>query len=512
MALYYLFESATGYALFVGENVEEIAGATQKIQESITSLKRFKKIVKLTAFFPFDSSDQAFENMHATSQGQCHKDLVEFLKMNMPSTKKSKYKLAVEDSRVPNSLSEYLPKLPCVRNEMTLEVHRGIRLHFTKLVKEFDLKNLSMAQLGLAHAFSRSKVQSDVKRHDKHIIHAIALLDQLDKDINTFAMRLKEWYSWHFPELYRIISENITFAKSVKLIQNKKNLNEDMLGSLAEVVGNDDLAKEVLSAGRSSMGGDMNEVDTIQINHFTDKILNLAAYREEIANYLKSRMSEVAPNLSALIGEIVGARLISQAGGLHNLAKYPASTVQILGAEKALFRALKTKGNTPKYGLLYHSSFIGRASQGDKGKISRFLANKCSMATRIDAFYPYVTEAFGKRMRDQVEERLEYFKTGERGPPNDEVMHEVLQELKEEHPEELPKKKKKSKEPEDSEEELPKKKKKSETPKKKKSKEPEDSEEETPKKKKKSETPKKKKKSSDSEETPKQKKGKKKSK
>jgi nucleolar protein 56 len=87
-------------------------------------------------------------------------------------------------------------------------------------------------------------------------------------------------------------------------------------------------------------------------------------------------MNQVAPNVSALIGDIVGARLISKAGSLTNLSKYPASTVQILGAEKALFRALKTKGNTPKYGLIYHSSFIGRTGQKSKGRISRFLANK----------------------------------------------------------------------------------------------------------------------------------------
>ena len=82
----------------------------------------------------------------------------------------------------------------------------------------------------------------------------------------------------------------------------------------------------------------------------------------------------------------MGAKLICQAGSLTNLAKYPASTIQILGAEKALFRALKTRGNTPKYGLLYHSSFIGRAKAKDKGKISRYIANKCSLAARLDSF------------------------------------------------------------------------------------------------------------------------------
>lgn len=117
-----------------------------------------------------------------------------------------------------------------------------------------------------------------------------------------------------------------------------------------------------------------------------EKALNLYQFRTEMQSYLKDKMDNVAPNLTTLVGENVGAKLISHSGSLSNLAKYPASTVQILGAEKALFRALKTKTNTPKYGLLYNSSFIGRAIGKNKGKISRFLANKCSIAARLDNF------------------------------------------------------------------------------------------------------------------------------
>merc|ERR1712112_21366 len=111
------------------------------------------------------------------------------------------------------------------------------------------------------------------------------------------------------------------------------------------------------------------------------------------------------------IGDVVGARLISHAGSLTNLAKYPASTVQILGAEKALFRALKKKGNTPKYGLIFHSSFIGRAAAKNKGRISRFLANKCSIASRIDAFSEESTSVFGAKLKEQVENCFRYIFT-----------------------------------------------------------------------------------------------------
>lgn len=96
-------------------------------------------------------------------------------------------------------------------------------------------------------------------------------------------------------------------------------------------------------------------------------MLNSLIFRYE---YLKNRMMAIAPNLTVLVGELVGARLIAHAGTLINLAKHPASTIQILGAEKALFRALKTKKDTPKYGLIYHATLVGQASTKMKGKVS----------------------------------------------------------------------------------------------------------------------------------------------
>lgn len=122
--------------------------------------------------------------------------------------------------------------------------------------------------------------------------------------------------------------------------------------------------------------------------------------------------------------------ICEQAGSLTNLAKAPASTVQILGAEKALFRALKTKGNTPKYGLIYHSTFIGRADAKNKGRISRYLANKCSIATRIDSFSDEPSRLYGEKLRDQVEERLKFYETGAAPRRNIDVMQDVAKQLK----------------------------------------------------------------------------------
>merc|ERR1712228_981200 len=184
------------------------------------------------------------------------------------------------------------------------------------------------------------------------------------------------------------------------------------------------------------MGGmDISQVDLMNIEMFANRVVALADYRKMVSSYLQDKMGNVAPNLAALIGDVVGARLISHAGSLTNLAKYPASTVQILGAEKALFRALKKKGNTPKYGLIFHSSFIGRAAAKNKGRISRFLANKCTIASRIDCFSENATNIYGSKLKEQVEDRLKFFETGDIPKKNVDVMNEALETIKKEESE-----------------------------------------------------------------------------
>merc|ERR1712129_508437 len=199
---------------------------------------------------------------------------------------------------------------------------------------------------------------------------------------------------------------------------------------LSEACGSEEIAMEVIKAMKMSMGQDIVEMDMQNIDRFAGEVVALFTMRKTLHEYLKVKMDLVAPNLSALIGEIIGARLISPAGSLINLAKYPASTVQILGAEKALFRALKTKGNTPKYGLIFHSTFIGRAQQKNKGRISRYLANKCSIASRIDCFSDEATTIFGEKLKDQVEERLAFLTEGTTPRTNPVVMQEAIKEVR----------------------------------------------------------------------------------
>lgn len=173
-----------------------------------------------------------------------------------------------------------------------------------------------------------------------------------------------------------------------------------------------DLEEKVKEAAEVSMGTEISDEDIINITQLCDEILAINEYRTHLYDYLKTRMMAIAPNLTTLVGETVGARLIAHAGSLTNLAKHPASTVQILGAEKALFRALKTKKDTPKYGIIYHAALVGQASTKNKGKISRSLAAKASLATRVDAFGEDSTFDMGTEHRARLETRLRILEEG----------------------------------------------------------------------------------------------------
>jgi len=426
-----LFEHATGYGLFRVKEFEEIAMLQSAVEESITDISAFNSVISFQAFNPFKNAEDALANINAVSEGLCTDQLKFFLQANMPK-KAKKVTMGVLDPKLGAAVSEAIG-VKVSHVGVVPEIVRGIRLHFAKLVKGMSAEGSSKAQLGLGHAYSRCKVKFNVHKSDNMIIQSIALLDQLDKDVNTFSMRIREWYSYHFPELVKIVPDNYTFARCVKVVKNRKELTEDAIAKLEEVVMDSSKAKAIVDASKTSMGMDISQVDLMNIDMFANRVVALAEYRKELAKYLQDKMSNVAPNLATLIGDVVGARLISHAGSLTNLAKYPASTVQILGAEKALFRALKKKGNTPKYGLIFHSSFIGRAAAKNKGRISRFLANKCTIASRIDCFSEQSSTIFGTKLKEQVEDRLKFFETGAIPKKNLDVMTEAIDLLKKEN-------------------------------------------------------------------------------
>ncbi|KAG6754178.1 hypothetical protein POTOM_042189 [Populus tomentosa] len=428
MALFLLYETSSGYSLFLANGLDEIGQNTEAVRNSVLDLNRFGKAVQLTAFHPFESALDALNQCNSVSEGIMTDELRNFLELNLPKVKegkKAKFSLGVAEPKVGSHIFE-VTKIPCQSNEFVHELLRGVRLHFERFIKDLKPGDLEKAQLGLGHSYSRAKVKFNVNRVDNMVIQAIFLLDTLDKDVNSFAMRVREWYSWHFPELVKIVNDNYIYAKLAKFIDDKSKLSEDKLPALTDILGDEDKAKEVVEAAKASMGQDLSPIDLINVQQFAQRVMDLSEYRKKLHEYLITKMNDIAPNLASLIGEIVGARLISHAGSLTNLAKCPSSTLQILGAEKALFRALKTRGNTPKYGLIFHSSFIGRASARNKGRMARYLANKCSIASRIDCFSESGTTVFGEKLREQVEERLDFYDKGVAPRKNIDVMKAAI--------------------------------------------------------------------------------------
>lgn len=282
-----------------------------------------------------------------------------------------------------NKLPQF--SLNIVSDSSTSDLYRAIRNHLPSLIPGLLPQDIATMSLGLSHSLSRHKLKFSPDKVDTMIVQAIALLDDLDKELNTYAMRVKEWYGWHFPEMGRIVNDNLAYSRVIlKMGMRSSAANADLAEILPE-----EIEAAVKSAAEISMGTEITTDDLENIQALAEQVVSFTEYRSQLSNYLTARMAAIAPNLTALVGDLVGARLIAHAGSLMNLAKSPASTIQILGAEKALFRALKTKHDTPKYGLLYHASLIGQATGKNKGKIARMLATKTSLGIRVDALHDW---------------------------------------------------------------------------------------------------------------------------
>ena len=430
MPTYFLYECSLGYALFEIDGYEEISQNVNEFRASMEDYKKVSKIIKKVNFLPFKTSEEALDNTKCVNNNTISSELKAFLKENIPSKKNKDYTLLCVEKSLAQKITEEL-SLNVQVGEFIIELSRVVRTFQDKYLKISD-HDIVKSQLGLGHSYSRMKCMFDVNRQDKPIIQAIALIDILDKDINNFSMRVKEWFGWHFPELAKIVKDNYLYIRLVKVIKERKNLieNKDELKTqIDDITMDPEMTKQIVDSALMSMGSEISEGDLLNIKLFTAKVESLVRYRENLANYLKEKMKKLAPNTSALVGEVVAARLVSHSGSLSSLAKYPASTIQILGAEKALFRALKTRSKTPKYGLLYNSSFIGKAKAKNKGKISRYLANKLAMCARIDYFSNDRFDEYGNELKKQIEERQVYLDSGAKPRKNIDVMKVVSEKI-----------------------------------------------------------------------------------
>lgn len=402
--MFVLYETPAGYAIFKLLDEKKLQQIDNLYLEFETP-ERANKVVKLKHFEKFADTTEALSAATAAVEGKVSKSLKKTLKKLVSDDVQNQ--LLVADAKLGSAIKDKL-SLQCVSNTAVQELMRCIRSQSESLLSGLPKKEMTAMALGLAHSLSRYKLKFSPDKIDTMIVQAQCLLDDLDKELNNYMMRAREWYGWHFPELGKILTDNIAFIKTIKLVGTRDNMATTDLSDILP----EELEEKVKEAAEISMGTEISEEDIINIQNLCDEILSINEYRTHLYDYLKTRMMAMAPNLTVLVGETIGARLIAHAGSLVNLAKHPASTVQILGAEKALFRALKTKKDTPKYGLIFHASLIGSASAKNKGKISRSLAAKASLATRVDAFGEDVSMELGTEHRAKLEMRLRLLEEG----------------------------------------------------------------------------------------------------
>jgi len=414
-----LFDSPAGHCLFKVMD-SGLLKKPEDIWDAFTSAESAKKAVKLKAFHKFEDTAEAVQSATAIVEGKLSAGMKKFLKKSIVS-KELQDTLAVADAKLGGAIKEKLG-IPCVFDEATNQLTRGLRNQIENLVEAASASEMKSMAIGLAHSLSRYKLKFSPDKVDTMIVQAIGLLDDLDKELNTYAMRLREWYGWHFPELGKIVPDHQMYAKALmKMGVRTQCKSLDFSDILPEEV-----ELEMKDAAEISMGTEVSEDDIANILQLCDQVVSLSEYRAQLWDYLRNRMQAIAPNLTTVVGELVGARLIAHAGSLMNLAKQPASTVQILGAEKALFRALKTKHDTPKYGLIYHASLVGQAEPKHKGKISRVLAAKCALSIRVDALGDTSEPTVGYEGRLKVEERLRQLQ-GKAPLPKEEVKLAIKQ-------------------------------------------------------------------------------------
>jgi len=252
---------------------------------------------------------------------------------------------------------------------------------------------------------SKLRIQESVAKRDLHAVQAIRTVDDLDRIINILMARLREWFSLHFPELDKLVDDHRIYAKLVANLGHRSEFTEE---KLKEIVRSAEKAKEIAKKAEESIGAEITEDDINSLKSLAKHILNLYELRDTLEKHTKSIVSLIAPNTSALIGPILTARLLSLAGGLEKLARLPASTIQVLGAEKALFRALRTGTKPPKHGVIFQHPLVHRSPRWQRGKIARALAGKIAIAARIDAFRG---DYAGEELKRKLEERIKEIKT-----------------------------------------------------------------------------------------------------
>jgi len=218
--------------------------------------------------------------------------------------------------------------------------------------------------------------------------------------INSMGSRMREWYGLHFPELDNLI-DSVNGYSQIVLAGKRENISKENF----ENAGFPESKVEMLSLVKEkSRGGDITEKNLGIVQTLAKQILDLFELRKTIEEHIEEQMAAELPNITAVLGAAVGARILAHAGSLKRLSSMPASTIQILGAEKALFRSLKTGANPPKHGILFQHAIVHAAPKWQRGKIARAVAGKAAIAARVDVYGAGLNQTLLDKLNIRVQE------------------------------------------------------------------------------------------------------------
>ncbi|MDR4491026.1 MAG: hypothetical protein R2685_09020 [Candidatus Nitrosocosmicus sp.] len=270
-------------------------------------------------------------------------------------------------------------------------------------------KSLVAELRNFALEWSSLKIQEASQQLDLHISQSINGLDEIDKILNTVGTRMREWYGLHFPELDNLLQNIVTFAQIVSQAGRRENITKEFLTTLDIPDNRIDI---IIQTSLRSKGGKITDENLVILQSLATQVISLNQIRKTLEQHVESTMEEVAPNLRELLTASVGARLIAKAGSLKRLASLSSSTIQILGAEKALFRTLKTGANPPKHGLLFQHPVIHSAPKWQRGKLARAISAKAAIAARVDLFNhnPQTTSLLTTKLNNRIVEIQEKYK------------------------------------------------------------------------------------------------------
>ena len=306
-------------------------------------------------------------------------------------------------------ISELIIKLDSLES---LEIYSSNKYLVDSLNNDFQIEHIDfygatqvikeqLSELAVKNDFIKNKSEYGVFSHnilteitmfDVHeklsvreaiLIPSVQLLVELDTDLNSLAGRMREWYGVYFPEMGRRVKDHEDYARIITKLGYRENITST---SLMEMSIKKKDAVKIEEVAESSIGAIFYEADMDIVTRYAQRTLDLYNFREYLVNYISMFTKEVAPNLAFIAGPILGAKLIEKAGSLKRLGMVPSSTIQVLGAEKAMFRALKSNAKPPKHGLLYQHPYVNKAPRGKRGNRARSLAAKIAIAARADVF------------------------------------------------------------------------------------------------------------------------------